>query len=287
MKSEFLTLSDELFLTIGKMITERYGIKMPPEKKIMFQARLQRRLRELEINSFETYATKLFGDKADSEEFGILADYISTNKTDFFREPNHFSFLTDQVLAEIYQHENILRNPYLNIWSAGCSSGQEAYSIAITLEEFRTRRNTKLDYSILATDISGRMLKQANAAIYPMDLVSDISLEIKRNYFLKSKSESDATVRVVKKIRDRVTFAYLNLMNQSYPYVNKFDIVFLRNTLIYFDSKTQRSVLTRVLKSLKTGGFLFIGHSESLINMNLPIKSVAPSVYVKINQDPN
>lgn len=287
MKSDFLTISDELFLTIGKMITERYGIKMPPEKKIMFQARLQRRLRELDLTSFETYATKLFGDQADSEEFAILADYISTNKTDFFREPNHFSFLTSHVLFEFFQYERLPRNQKLTIWSAGCSSGQEAYSIAITLEEFKRKRNFVLDYSIMASDISGRMLQKANAAIYPIEQVSEISLDIKHKYFLKSKSATDSTVRVIKEIRDRVEFSYLNLMSQTYPYVNKFDVVFLRNTLIYFDSKTQYYVLTKILESLKPGGFLFIGHSESLINMNLPIKSVAPSVYVKIMPDFN
>ncbi|MFY9151440.1 MAG: CheR family methyltransferase [Prolixibacteraceae bacterium] len=269
------------------MITERYGIKMPPEKKIMFQARLQRRLRELKLTSFETYAEKLFENNGNSDEFRILADFISTNKTDFFREQNHFDFLTNHVLIEFFQHARLHLNPFLNFWSAGCSSGQEAYSIAITLEEFRKKSNLNLDYSITATDISARMLKKAKEAIYAMDQVSDISLEIKHKYFLKSKSATDSTVRVVKEIRDRVSFSYLNLMNQSYPYVNKFDVVFLRNTLIYFDSKTQRFVLTRVLESLKPGGYLIIGHSESLINMDLPIKSVAPSVYVKITADFN
>lgn len=283
MKSEFLTISDELFLTIGNMITERYGIKMPAEKKIMFQARLQRRLRELEFSSFDDYVARLLKDNGESEEFAILADYISTNKTDFFREKNHFSFLTSHIISGYLQDPKLPRYPFVKLWSAGCSSGQEAYSIAITLEEFKKAMKINLDYSIDATDISGRMLKMAKEAIYPMDQVSEIPPDIKHSYFLKSKSASDSTVRVIKEIRDRVNMSYLNLMKTTYPFVNTFDIVFLRNTLIYFDSKTQRTVLIKVLESLKPGGFLFIGHSESLINMDLPIQSVAPSVYVKIS----
>ena len=281
MKSDFLNISDELFQTIGKMITERYGIKMPPEKKIMFQARLQRRLRELNLNSFDIYADRLFENNGNSEEFALLADYISTNKTDFFREKTHFDFLTTHVLADFFQDRKSNGFAYLNLWSAGCSSGQEAYSIAMTLEEFRRKSNQSLDYCITATDISGRMLKKVNEAIYPIDLVADVPQEIKHRYFLKSKSSIDPTVRVVKEIRARVKPAYLNLMSQSYPYAQPYDIVFLRNTLIYFDLKTQNEVVAKVLSCMKPGGYLFIGHSESLINMNLPIQSVAPSVYVK------
>ena len=151
----------------------------------------------------------------------------------------------------------------------------------MTLQEFSRKSNQSLDYCITATDISGRMLKKVNEAIYPIDLVADVPQEIKHRYFLKSKSSIDPTVRVVKEIRARVKPAYLNLMSQSYPYAQPYDIVFLRNTLIYFDLKTQNEVVAKVLSCMKPGGYLFIGHSESLINMNLPIQSVAPSVYVK------
>lgn len=283
MKSELIQISDELFLKLGRMITEKYGIKMSAEKKIMFQARLQRRLRELDIKSFDEYARRLFTTEHDSVEISILADYISTNKTDFFREKEHFQFITDHVLQEIFCEKQTSSFFQLKLWSAGCSSGQEAYSMAITLEEFMQSRNFRFDYSIVATDISGRMLKTARQAVYPMSQVEEIPLEVKKRYFLKSKSLIDQKVRVVKNLRDRVKPAYLNLMDNVYVLDAQFDLIFLRNTLIYFEHQIQQQVLTKILDKLKIGGYLFIGHSESLINMNLPIRSIAPSVYVKIN----
>jgi len=159
----------------------------------------------------------------------------------------------------------------------------EAYSLAITLEEFARLKHCQLDYSILATDISVRMLKAAKDAIYPNQAIAAIPLEMKQRYFLKSKDLKYPKVRLIKAIREKVSPAYLNLMDTEYLMNDRFDIVFLRNTLIYFMSDVQRTVLVKVLNSLKTGGYLFIGHSESLINMNLPIRSVAPSIYVKIN----
>lgn len=283
MKSELIQISDELFLKLGRMITEKYGIKMSAEKKIMFQARLQRRLRELDIKSFDEYARRLFTTEHDSVEISILADYISTNKTDFFREKEHFQFITDHVLQEIFCEKQTNSFFQLKLWSAGCSSGQEAYSMAITLEEFMQSRNFRFDYSIVATDISGRMLKTARQAVYPMSQVEEIPLEVKKRYFLKSKSLIDQKVRIVKNLRDRVKPAYLNLMDNVYVLDAQFDLIFLRNTLIYFEHQIQQQVLTKILDKLKIGGYLFIGHSESLINMNLPIRSIAPSVYVKIN----
>jgi chemotaxis protein methyltransferase CheR len=249
----------------------------------MFQARLQRRLRELDIKSFDEYARRLFTTEHDSVEISILADYISTNKTEFFREKEHFQFITVHVLQEIFCEKQTNSFFQLKLWSAGCSSGQEAYSMAITLEEFMRLRNFRFDYSIVATDISGRMLKTARQAVYPMSQVEEIPLEVKKRYFLKSKSLIDQKVRIVKNLRDRVKPAYLNLMDNVYVLDTQFDLIFLRNTLIYFEHQIQQQVLTKILDKLKIGGYLFIGHSESLINMNLPIRSIAPSVYVKIN----
>jgi len=282
MKSEFIPISDELFLQLGNLITERYGIKMPPDKKIMFQARMQKRLLELEINSFEEYAKILLKANIDSPEFSVLADYISTNKTEFFREKDHFDFITNQILPAFLKGKFIFNYTSFKIWSAGSSNGQEAYSIAITLEEYMQFRKVKFNYSILATDISVRMLKNAGEAIYPISCMNEMPLQLKQKYFLKSKNQKDQKVRVVKELRDKVTSAYLNLMDENYQLKDEFDVVFLRNTLIYFNTQVQQKVLTKVLNYLKTGGYLFIGHSESLINMNLPIQSIAPSIYVKI-----
>ena len=281
MKLDIIQISDALFLKLGNLISQRYGIKMPIEKKIMFQSRLQRRLRELDMISFEEYADRLLENQGNTEEFSIMADYISTNKTEFFRENAHFSFLTNTVLPKIQSQSPAFRIPHVNVWSAGCSSGQESYSISITIEEFMRSSGFKLGYSIMATDISTRMLKTGKEAIYPMSLVDDVSMDLKQKYFLKSKGLNDLKVRVAKEIRDKVRFDYLNLMDDSYHLKDTFNVIFLRNTLIYFDPPTQKKVLSKVLERLVDGGFLFIGHSESLINMNLPIRSIAPSVYVK------
>ena len=281
MKSEIIQISDQLFLKIGKLISQKYGIKMTIEKKIMFQARMQRRLRELNFLSFEEYADKLLGINGEAEEFPIMADYISTNKTEFFRENAHFSFLANTVLPKFIEQQPSYRIPFMNVWSAGSSSGQESYSIAITIEEFIRSANVKLGYFITATDISSRMLKMAKEAIYPMSLVDEISMDLKHKYFLKSISTKDSKVRVVKEIRDRVNFAYLNFMDDSYQIKGDFNVIFLRNTLIYFEHAVQIKVLNKVLDRLVEGGYLFIGHSESLVNMNLPIQSIAPSVYIK------
>lgn len=281
LKLEFIEISDELFLQVGKMITGRYGIKMPPEKKIMFQARLQRRLRELDIQSFDEYAAMLFSNSGESDEFNLLADFISTNKTEFFRENSHFQFLHDFVLPEYRNDKRLNAFTPLKFWSAGCSSGQEAYSLAFQFEEFMRENGSRFDYSILATDISKRMLRQAREAIYPMTQAEEVPVELKHRYFLRSKNPADSKVRVVKEVREKIKVGYMNLMDSQYPFVEQFDTIFLRNTLIYFEPAVQLQVLIKVLNSLKPGGYLFIGHSESLINLQLPIQSIAPSIYVK------
>jgi chemotaxis protein methyltransferase CheR len=255
---------------------------MPPEKKIMFQARLQPRLRALGLHSFDEYASKLFSDNNTLAEFDLLADYISTNKTEFFREVDHFSFLTEKVLPEWVIKNKSNTNIQFRAWSAGCSNGQEAYSMAIQIEEYNRLNNLSIDYSIVATDISGKMLRQAKEAIYPMAQVEGIPLEIKFRYFLKGKETQAMNVRVIKEIRDRIHVGYHNLMDEAYPNDNQFDVIFIRNTLIYFDSQVQFKVLVKILNRLKKGGYLLIGHSESLINLPLPIQAVAPSIYLKI-----
>lgn len=283
MKLELIQLSDELFLKLGNMVTERYGIKMPPEKKIMFQSRLQRRLHELEITSFDDYAKMLLCKDQQAKELSILADYISTNKTEFFRENDHFQFVFDKVLTDHLVEKKIDNTKILKFWSAGCSNGQEAYSIAITNEEYIRQKQVKIEYFVVGTDISSRMLKIAREAIYPISSIEGITKELRHRYFLKSKDQKNQKVRIIKDLRDKIAIAYLNLMDSAYLFPENFDVIFLRNTLIYFSPEIQKKVLIKVLNNLKTGGYLFIGHSESLINLHLPIQSIAPSVYVKIN----
>lgn len=285
-RADFLEISDELFAQVGKLITERFGIKMPADKKTMFQARLQKRLRELNIDSFDQYVSTLFDGDETTAEFELLSDFISTNKTEFFREEDHFKLLSELVIPGYLKNIRFSARENFKIWSAGCSSGQEAYSIAIQIEEFIRFSGIKFNYSIVATDISQRMLKQAKEAIYPMAQVDNIALEIKKRYLLKSKNPEEMKIRIVKELREKLTLAYLNLMDLKYPFTGEFDVIFLRNTLIYFEPAVQLEVLGKILDCLKPGGYLFIGHSESIINLSLPIKAVAPSIYFKLkNRD--
>jgi len=280
-KIEIVRISDELFSRLGGLVTETYGIKMSPDKKIMFEARLQRRLLELQIDSFDDYAKRFSKEQLEQDELRVIADFISTNKTEFFRENDHFDFLKNTVLSAIIGGD-IDGRRMVNIWSAGCSSGQEPYSIAISVEEFMRSSKVNLNYSILATDISDRVLKVAKNAVYPLSQVSGIPIEIKKRYMLKSKNSDEEKIRIIGTIREKVRIARLNLMELFDFSPEKFDVVFLRNTLIYFSPEVQLNVLKGVVDNIRVGGYLFIGHSESLINLDLPISQVAPSVYKKI-----
>lgn len=283
MRLEIVKISDDLFYRLGSLVTETYGIKMSPEKKIMFEARLQRRLLDLQIDSFDEYAKRFSDELTRQEELRAIADFISTNKTEFFREYEHFDLLKNTVLPDVFQG-NESAGKSVNIWSAGCSSGQEPYSIAMTVEEFIRVRNKTLNYQILATDISERMLRVAKKAVYPMSQVSGIPMDLKKQYMLKSKNSEDEKIRIVSSIREKVRIARLNLIEFFDFGPQKFDVVFLRNTLIYFSPEVQLSVLKGVIDNIRVGGYLFIGHSESLVNLDLPLTQVAPSVYMKIEK---
>ncbi len=271
-------MTDEDFDRLSSFVFQQSGIKMPPIKKIMLQSRLQKRLRELKILSFKEYADFVFSDEGQKNEIVHMLDAVSTNKTDFYREPVHFDFLRDKILPDFMEKERINA---LKVWSAGCSSGEEPYTIAITLNEFRGEY-PGFDYDILGTDISTKILQQANTAIYKEDRINVVPLDIKKKYFLRSKNKENKTVRVVKLLRDKIRYQRLNFMDTSYNVTDIFDVIFCRNVLIYFNRETQEQVLNRLCQKLKSGGYLFIGHSESILGMNLPVKQIKPTIYERI-----
>jgi chemotaxis protein methyltransferase CheR len=272
-------LTDEEFKKLSEFIYTEYGIKMPPVKKIMLQSRLQKRLRELNISNFKEYVDFVFSKEGQDNEVIHMIDVVSTNKTDFFREPVHFEFLAQTALPEFIQETN-LRAP-IKIWSAGCSSGEEPYPIAITLAELR-ERYPQLEFSILGTDISSRILKNAIEAIYKDNRVEGVPLNIKRKYFLKSKDRSNPTVRIIPDLRRRVSFARLNFMDTVFNVNETFDVIFCRNVLIYFDRETQERVINKLCMKLKTNGYFFLGHSESITSMQVPLKQIKPTIFRKI-----
>ena len=271
-------MTNDDFNRLSDFVYKQSGIKLPPVKKVMLQSRLQKRLRELKITSFKDYADYVFSDKGQKNEIIHMLDVVSTNKTDFFREPVHFDFLNSTVLPEFMQKST---NYNLKVWSAGCSSGEEPYTIAIVLNEFKLK-NQKFDYSILGTDLSTKILQDASVAIYKEERIANIPLELKKKYFLRSKDREKRTVRVVKELRAKAKYSRLNFMGDSYNLPDMFDVIFCRNVLIYFNRDTQEQVINKLCMKLKTGGYLFIGHSESIIGMDVPLNQIKPTIFKRI-----
>ncbi len=273
-------LTNEQFQRIANFIQKNVGIKMPEQKKIMVQSRLYARLKELKISNFDDYIDYVFQQNAQGEEeIALMINVITTNLTSFFRESNHFDFMTNVALPEIAKEY-----PTVELWSAACSSGEEPYTISIVMQEFmRTHPNAIRDFSILATDISSRMLDKAINAVYPMESVENISYDLKKRYFLRSKNKENPLVRLNPYTRGKVKFDRLNFMDDDYSISTSKNIIFCRNCLIYFDKPTQESVIRKLIKHLVPGGYLFLGHSETIFGMDLPLKTVGPTIFKKID----
>lgn len=271
-------LEQKEFDFISKFIHQNYGIKLSDHKRIMLQGRLIKRLVNLNFENFEQYTNYVFSKEGEILELQHMVDAISTNKTDFFREAVHFDFLKEQILPELVSQQ---KSQTLKIWSAACSSGEEAYTIAMVVNDF-FEKNAGNNFSVLGTDISKRMLIDAQNAIYPSIYTKPIPLETKIKYFLKSKNTSKDEVRIKKILRDKVHFQWHNLMDREYKFEEDFDIIFCRNVLIYFSKKDQIHVLQNLIKKLNPGGYLFLGHSESINYLNLPLKNVSHTVFQNI-----
>lgn len=272
-------LTNEEFNKLSSFITQEFGIKMPSVKKVMLQSRLQKRLRDLGMDNFKEYIAFLFSKKGMSEELVHMIDVVTTNKTDFFRESNHFDYLSLHLLPDFVRKNSSMRP--LKIWSAGCSSGEEPYTMCIVLSEF-AEQCPGFDYSVLATDISTRVLEKAVTAIYPEDRIDVVPMMLKRKYFLRSKDHNLHTVRVVPELRKRVSFTRLNFMDSSYSIPDLFDVIFCRNVLIYFDREDQERIINKLCTKLRTGGYFFLGHSESIMNIDVPLQQIRPTIFVKI-----
>ena len=270
-------LSEQDFLDFSKFIYSEYGIRMLPVKRIMLQGRLLKRIRDLKMSSFSEYKKYLFSKEGHDKEILHFLNVVTTNKTDFFREPIHFNFLNDEVLPKKKEQKN---GETLKIWSAGCSSGEEPYTISIVINEF-LKSNPSFKFEITATDISTQMLETAAMGIYPAHKIEGIPLEIKKKYFLKSKDTAKQTVKVDRILQNNLSLSYLNLMD-NYSFPATFDVIFCRNVLIYFDRETQEKVIQRICSHLKPGGYFFIGHSESISGMNLPLENIKPTIFKKI-----
>jgi chemotaxis protein methyltransferase CheR len=276
-----LRLTGRDFERFSRLVYDQCGIKLPAHKQSMLEARLRKRLRVLGLGSFEEYAELIFSGKEPEGELVKLIDVVTTNKTDFFREPAHFDFLVRTALPALLDRDGAGLSRPLRVWSAGCSTGKEPYTLAMVLSEFGTT-HPGFSFDILGTDISTDVLDKAIRGIYAEEKAEPIPAALRRKFLLKAKDPAQRQVRIVPELRSLVRFRRLNFMDADYGLRESFDIIFCRNVLIYFDRQTQERLLTRFAGFLESGSFLFLGHSETLLGLSLPLQQMAPSAYRKI-----
>lgn len=271
-------MTDKDYSIISSYIEKNVGIRMAQGKKVMMQSRLMSRLRTLGMHSFEEYIHFVFSEDTSGQELIFMTNALTTNKTDFFREADHFDTMNSIVLPDLLKKGK--KN--IHIWSSASSSGEEPYTLAIVMSEYiRNHKNSFTGFEILGTDISTEVLDKAVNAVYSETDVAGIPLEMKRRYFLKSRDAEQKKVRIKPELRAKCSFQRLNLMDESWDVPAQFEIIFCRNVLIYFDKPTQEKIIRHLLYHLIPGGYLFLGHSETVFSMNLPLKTVGPTAYRK------
>jgi chemotaxis protein methyltransferase CheR len=273
-------MSDRDFERMCVLILGRSGIRITAGKKILLEGRIARRMKIIEIADYGDYCDYLFSAKGMANELIPMIDSISTNKTEFFREPWHFEFLRNTALPFLKKLYGAGISRKLLVWSSACSSGEEPFTLAMVLEDVRSE-DSRFQFEILATDISTKVLAHAQAATYNVDRVDPIPNEARRKYLLKSRDMRASLVKIVPELRNKVVFKRFNLMNENYLPPGSVDIIFCRNVIIYFDRETQQKVIRRLCQCLVPGGYLFMGHSETLTNMCREVQPVGTSVYQK------
>jgi chemotaxis protein methyltransferase CheR len=268
------------YTRLRRLIYEETGISLGAGKQTMLEGRIRRRLKALAIDSYRQYCGYLFSPHGIQEELVHLIDAVTTNKTDFFREPRHFDFLVSRVLPE-YSEGSRSRNPFL-LWSAGCSSGEEPYTLAMVLSEYGLA-HPGFSFRILATDVSTNVLGKAALGIYSNDTVRPVPQALKSKYLMRGRERGSARVRVVPELRSLVEFRRLNFMDSDYGIQERFDAIFCRNVIIYFERPTQQSILGKITQYLQPGGYLFMGHAETLHELDLPVAPTAPALYRRLD----
>lgn len=266
---EAQTFSDRGFSRLQALVRDIAGIHLTPAKKAMVCGRLAKRLKQVQLDNYDDYIHFLTSIEG-KEEVQAAIDLITTNETYFFREPKHFEFLRDRILPRCQPGRTF------RVWSAACSSGEEPYSLAMMLAE----NLPTTPWEILASDLSTRVLEKAARGQYPMERTDHIPKGYLANYCLKGIGSQAGTFVVDPALRARVKFIQLNL-NSPLPSIGEFDLIMLRNVLIYFDLEVKTQVVRRMLPVLKPGGYFFVGHSESLNGVTSELESIVPSVYCK------
>ncbi|MGA3082915.1 MAG: protein-glutamate O-methyltransferase CheR [Terracidiphilus sp.] len=273
------SISGRDYARLRELIYAEAGINLGTERKTMLEARIKRRLKILNFHSYGEYCDYLFGHEGLKDEITHLIDVVTTNKTDFFREAGHFDFLVEKALPEVTERRG---GRQFAIWSAGCSTGEEPYTMAIVLSEYALA-HPGFRFRVLASDISTTVLAKAEQGVYTNDIVAPVQPLLRRKYFMRSREPGSERVRVVPELRRSIEFRRLNFMEDDYGVAEKVDAIFCRNVIIYFDRPTQERILRKLAHCLLPGGYLFVGHAETLHDMNLPLVPVAPALYRRIN----
>jgi len=273
-------LTERDYQRLSEWVQAECGVQLQSTKQTMIKARLGRRVRALGLSSLAEYFEYLRTEQGRTIEIQNLIDAVTTHKTDFFREPAHFEYLTARIVPELSRRLGAGVNRPLAVWSAASSTGEEPYTLAMVLSDYAARvAPTAFRYKIEATDISRPVLETAVMAVYPESAILPVPAAMRRRYLLRSRDPQKPRVRIVPELRAAVKFRQLNLMESDYGFTERLDVVFCRNVMIYFDRKTQEEILGRILKNLVPGGYLVMGHSESLTGLELAVEQVSPTVY--------
>ncbi|MHC4267065.1 MAG: CheR family methyltransferase [Planctomycetota bacterium] len=273
-------ISNDEFELFRSLIYDTCGINLQLSKKELVKARLSKRLAKVGINTFNDYYKYVTKTDKSGKELIHLLDSISTNKTDFFRENKHFDFLNTTLLPELVSNKEKNNDRKLRIWCAASSSGEEPYSLAITVLN-HIKPSNGWDIKILATDISTKILQKAVTGIYKIELLKDISPGTISAHFFKVHAHNSQCYEAKEHLKELITYRRFNLMTEKFPFKHPFDFIFCRNVMIYFDSDTQHRLVSKFYDCLPKNGYLFIGHSETLSKSNSGFKYAQPAVYQK------
>lgn len=275
-----IEIDDKEFGLFQRLIYNKSGINLASSKKELLKSRLMKRLREKSLSSFKEYYQYITEEDTTGEELVSMLDCISTNLTEFFRESAHFNFLSENVLPVLLENRRKNREKRIRIWCAGCSTGEEPYSISMILSDC-IEQLLEWDIKILATDLSTRVLKKASQGAYAKDRLRGIPNQMLNTYFERGLHNLKDCYQIKDFLKKLIVFRRLNLTDEIFPFKGQFDFIFCRNVMIYFDKQTQTELISKFYKHLAPDGYLFIGHSESLAGTETRFRYVRPTIYQK------
>ena len=274
------TLHDDDFRRVAALVKDHCGINIVIDKKSLLEGRLRKRVRALGFPSCSDYCDFLFSPNGRARELVPMIDAVTTNTTSFFREPWHFTYLANTALPELVRMTGAGSARKIRLWSAACSTGEEPYTLAMAMAECANALRV-FDWGILATDIAGTVLEAAELGVYRQDQIEPIPMKLRMKYLLKGRSPGSKSVRMTQDMRDRIEFRRLNLLTEVGRLRDQMDVIFCRNVIIYFDVPTQERIVRSLYDRLVPGGYLFMGHSESLMHIPLKMTYESASIYRK------